>query len=44
MVQIVKPSWVQHGQEKNGKPRPIFSIDVHPDGKRFVTAGGGETA
>jgi hypothetical protein len=44
MVKICKPGWVQHGQEKNGKPRPIFSIDVHPDGKRFVTAGGGSCA
>ena len=43
MVRIVKPGWVQHGQEKNGKARPIFSIDIHPDGQRFVTAGGDNT-
>ena len=34
MVQCAKPEWVSH---ENGQP--IFSIDVHPDGTRFATAG-----
>lgn len=33
MVHVDKPSWVSHGGQ------PIFSIDVHPDGSRFATAG-----
>ncbi|KAM9988961.1 hypothetical protein ACTFIY_005022 [Dictyostelium cf. discoideum] len=31
---IVKPYWVDH------HGTPIFSIDVHPDGKRVATCGG----
>ncbi|CAL8463095.1 g2629 [Coccomyxa elongata] len=30
---VDKPDWVEHGGS------PIFSIDVHPAGTRFVTAG-----
>ncbi|BDA47922.1 Protein HIRA [Coccomyxa sp. Obi] len=30
---VDKPDWVEHGGS------PIFSIDVHPAGSRFVTAG-----
>ncbi|XP_067932195.1 protein HIRA-like [Watersipora subatra] len=37
-MKILKPPWVTH----NGCP--IFSIDVHPDGSRFVTAGQGESS
>jgi len=33
MVHVDKPSWVTHDGQ------PIFSIDVHPDGTRFATAG-----
>ena len=29
---VQKPEWVAHSG-------PIFSIDVHPDGTRFATAG-----
>jgi protein HIRA/HIR1 len=43
MVKIVKPVWVIHGKEKDGKPKPIYSVDIHADGKRFVTAGGDNT-
>ncbi|XP_065663426.1 protein HIRA isoform X2 [Hydra vulgaris] len=35
-MKFLKPDWVNH----NGKP--IFSIDVHPDGSRFATGGQGE--
>lgn len=35
-MKIVKPGWVNH----DGKP--IFSVDVHPDGSRFVTGGQGD--
>ncbi|GBG66406.1 hypothetical protein CBR_g60059 [Chara braunii] len=31
---VVKPPWVCHGRLS------IFSIDIHPDGSRFATAGG----
>ena len=40
MVKITKPVWVCHGKEKDGKPKPIYSCDIHPDGRRFATAGG----
>ncbi|PRP76358.1 hypothetical protein PROFUN_08826 [Planoprotostelium fungivorum] len=33
-VLVAKPPWVKHSGE------PIYSCDIHPDGKRFVTAGG----
>jgi protein HIRA/HIR1 len=33
MVQLFKPAWVTHEDSH------IFSIDVHPDGTRFVTGG-----
>ncbi|XP_035691249.1 protein HIRA-like [Branchiostoma floridae] len=32
-MKLLKPSWVTH----DGKP--IFSIDIHPDGSRFATGG-----
>uniref|UniRef100_A0A672S3B9 Protein HIRA n=1 Tax=Sinocyclocheilus grahami TaxID=75366 RepID=A0A672S3B9_SINGR len=35
-MKLLKPSWVNH----NGKP--IFSVDIHPDGTKFATGGQGE--
>lgn len=35
-MKLLKPSWVSH----NGKP--IFSVDIHPDGSKFATGGQGE--
>ena len=35
-MKLLKPSWVSH----DGKP--IFSIDIHPDGRRFATGGQGD--
>ena len=32
-MHIHKPEWVAH------EGQPIFSVDVHPDGTRFATAG-----
>ncbi|KAK9878470.1 hypothetical protein WA026_022112 [Henosepilachna vigintioctopunctata] len=34
-----KPSWVTHEEDN----KPIFSIDIHPNGNRFVTGGQGES-
>ncbi|XP_052737819.1 protein HIRA homolog [Bicyclus anynana] len=34
-MRIVKPSWVNHDE------KPIFSVDIHPTGKRFATGGQG---
>ncbi|XP_060561326.1 protein HIRA-like [Ruditapes philippinarum] len=36
-MRLLKPAWVNH---KEG--RPIFSIDIHPDGSRFATGGQGD--
>ncbi|WAR03972.1 HIRA-like protein [Mya arenaria] len=38
-MRLVKPAWVNH---KDGKP--IFSVDIHPDGSRFATGGQGDDA
>ncbi|KAH9524197.1 hypothetical protein Btru_053770 [Bulinus truncatus] len=35
-MKIVKPCWINH----DGKP--IFSLDIHPDGSRCVTGGQGD--
>ncbi|XP_069071427.1 protein HIRA isoform X4 [Pleurodeles waltl] len=35
-MKLVKPAWVNH----NGKP--IFSVDIHPDGTKFATGGQGQ--
>lgn len=35
---VDKPAWVSHTVD--GKPTPIYAIDIHPDGRRLVTAGG----
>ncbi|KAK0094338.1 hypothetical protein PV326_011212 [Microctonus aethiopoides] len=34
-MKLVKPNWVSHDDY------PIFSVDIHPDGKRFATGGQG---
>ncbi|XP_012271254.1 protein HIRA homolog isoform X2 [Orussus abietinus] len=34
-MKLVKPNWVTHDDN------PIFSVDIHPDGKRFATGGQG---
>ncbi|KAG1672669.1 Protein HIRA [Nymphon striatum] len=34
-MRLLKPSWVTHDGH------PIFSMDIHPDGSRFVTGGQG---
>ncbi|XP_026489914.2 protein HIRA homolog [Vanessa tameamea] len=35
-MKLYKPSWVNHDE------KPIFSVDIHPTGKRFATGGQGE--
>ncbi|KAJ7309675.1 hypothetical protein JRQ81_007734 [Phrynocephalus forsythii] len=35
-MKLLKPTWVNH----HGKP--IFSVDIHPDGTKFATGGQGE--
>ena len=35
-MRLLKPNWVSH----DGKP--IFSVDIHPDGRRFATGGQGD--
>ncbi|XP_068099223.1 protein HIRA isoform X2 [Hyperolius riggenbachi] len=35
-MKLLKPAWVNH----NGKP--IFSLDIHPDGTKFATGGQGQ--
>ncbi|XP_053626132.1 protein HIRA homolog isoform X2 [Plodia interpunctella] len=34
-MKLLKPSWVNH------EDKPIFSVDIHPAGKRFATGGQG---
>ncbi|KOB74746.1 Protein HIRA [Operophtera brumata] len=34
-MKLFKPSWVNHND------KPIFSVDIHPMGKRFATGGQG---
>ncbi|KPJ19079.1 Protein HIRA-like [Papilio machaon] len=34
-MKLLKPSWVNHDD------KPIFSVDIHPTGKRFATGGQG---
>ncbi|RVE51231.1 hypothetical protein evm_004196 [Chilo suppressalis] len=34
-MKLLKPSWVNHDD------KPIFSVDIHPAGKRFATGGQG---
>ena len=38
MLRLINPSWVSHADEK-GESLAIGSVDVHPDGSRFVTGG-----
>ena len=41
-MRVEKASWVVHkDREAGGDKLPIYSIDVHPDGTRFATGGGG---
>ena len=35
-MKLLKPCWVHH------QKKPIFSIDIHPDGSRFATGGQGD--
>jgi len=35
-MRLLKPGWVSH------EGRPLFSIDIHPDGSRFVIGGQGD--
>ncbi|KAG8455922.1 hypothetical protein GDO86_001931 [Hymenochirus boettgeri] len=35
-MKLLKPTWVNH----NGKP--IFSVDIHPEGTKFATGGQGQ--
>ena len=35
-MKLLKPTWVHH------QKKPIFSIDIHPDGSRFATGGQGD--
>ncbi|XP_077416701.1 protein HIRA [Vanacampus margaritifer] len=35
-MKLLKPSWVSHNS------KPIFSVDIHPDGTKFATGGQGE--
>ncbi|XP_059118424.1 protein HIRA-like [Peromyscus eremicus] len=35
-MKLLKPTWVNH----DGKP--IFSVDIHPDGTKFATGGQGQ--
>ncbi|XP_054154895.1 protein HIRA-like [Oppia nitens] len=35
-MKLLKPNWINH----NG--RPIFSLDIHPDGSRLATGGQGD--
>jgi hypothetical protein len=35
-MRVLKPEWVGNDE------RPIFSIDIHPDGSRFATGGQGD--
>lgn len=37
-MRLLKPSWVAH------EGKPIFSVDVHPDGSRFATGGQGDNS
>ncbi|XP_028396728.1 protein HIRA-like [Dendronephthya gigantea] len=37
-MRLLKPAWVS----QEGKP--IYSVDIHPDGSRFVTGGQGDDA
>jgi len=34
-MKLIKPDWVSHAGAA------IYSIDIHPDGTRFATGGGG---
>ncbi|KAM3826357.1 protein HIRA isoform 2-T2 [Vipera latastei] len=35
-MKLLKPTWVNHNA------KPIFSVDIHPDGTKFATGGQGQ--
>ncbi|CDS35985.1 protein hira [Echinococcus multilocularis] len=40
-MRLLKPHWVSHGSvsKKDVLLRPIYTLDIHPDGKRLATGG-----
>ncbi|KAL5112586.1 Protein HIRA [Taenia crassiceps] len=40
-MRLLKPHWVTHGSisKKDVLLRPIYTLDIHPDGKRLATGG-----
>ncbi|KAA3673072.1 protein HIRA/HIR1, partial [Paragonimus westermani] len=40
-MKLLKPVWVSHGSlsKDNSLGRPIYSLDMHPDGTRLATGG-----
>ncbi|BHF58250.1 hypothetical protein SprV_0100120100 [Sparganum proliferum] len=40
-MRLLKPHWVTHGKTSKTGPflRPIYTLDIHPDGKRLATGG-----
>ncbi|CAH8580872.1 unnamed protein product [Heterobilharzia americana] len=40
-MRLLKPAWVSHGYLSKDKAvgRPIYSLDIHPDGSRLATGG-----
>ncbi|CAH8525623.1 unnamed protein product [Schistosoma turkestanicum] len=40
-MRLLKPAWVSHGFLSKDKAigRPIYSLDIHPDGSRLATGG-----
>ncbi|CAH8582685.1 unnamed protein product [Schistosoma guineensis] len=40
-MRLLKPTWVSHGFLSKDKAvgRPIYSLDIHPDGSRLATGG-----
>ncbi|XP_062445950.1 protein HIRA isoform X1 [Rhea pennata] len=49
-MRLLKPTWVNHNGEAGGGAggrcreagKPIFSVDIHPDGTKFATGGQGQ--
>ena len=39
-VCVLLPSWVRHHGGDKKRPKPIYSIDVHPSGSAIATGGG----
>ncbi|CAL8070438.1 unnamed protein product [Calicophoron daubneyi] len=40
-MRLLKPLWITHGSlsKDNSIDRPIYSLDIHPDGSRLATGG-----